>query len=32
MQRQGSLTVEEMCELAGVSRSGYYRHLRLRLP
>src|SRR3954471_17248215 len=29
---QGELTVERMCVLAGVSRAGYYRHLRLSLP
>jgi len=27
MQLQGKLTVERMCQLAGVSRSGFYRHL-----
>jgi putative transposase len=27
MQLQGKLTVERMCQLAGVSRAGYYRHL-----
>jgi len=29
---QGELTVERMCALAGVSRAGYYRHLRASLP
>jgi putative transposase len=29
---QGELTVERMCALAGVSRAGYYRHLRVSLP
>jgi putative transposase len=29
---QGGLTVERMCALAGVSRAGYYRHLRVSLP
>uniref|UniRef100_UPI0012FD7A0C IS3 family transposase n=1 Tax=Bradyrhizobium elkanii TaxID=29448 RepID=UPI0012FD7A0C len=24
--RQGELTIERMCALAGVSRAGYYRH------
>ena len=27
MQLQGKLTVEQMCQLAGVSRAGFYRHL-----
>ena len=27
MQLQGKLTVERMCQLAGVSRAGFYRHL-----
>jgi hypothetical protein len=30
MQRQGGLSVETMCEVAGVARSGYYRYLRAR--
>ncbi|MBZ5611076.1 MAG: helix-turn-helix domain-containing protein [Acidobacteriia bacterium] len=30
MQRQGGLSVETMCELARVARSGYYRYLRIR--
>jgi transposase InsO family protein len=29
---QGELTVERMCARAGVSRAGYYRHLRASLP
>jgi putative transposase len=29
---QGSLSVERMCALAGVSRAGYYRHLRASAP
>jgi len=28
-QPQGELSVERMCALAGVTRAGYYRHLRL---
>jgi hypothetical protein len=28
MQRQGGLSVESMCDLARVPRSGYYRYLR----
>jgi len=27
MQLQGKLSVERMCQLAGVSRAGFYRHL-----
>jgi transposase-like protein len=30
MQRRGGLSVEAMCELARVARSGYYRYLRSR--
>jgi hypothetical protein len=30
MQRQGGLNIETMCELARVTRSGYYRYLRSR--
>lgn len=30
MQRQGGLSVEMMCDLARVARSGYYRYLRVR--
>ena len=32
MPLQGSLSVERMCQLAQVSRAGYYRHLRGRAP
>ncbi len=32
MPLQGSLSVERMCQLAQVSRAGYYRHLRVRAP
>jgi len=32
MQRQGSLGVGRMCELARVSRSGFYRYLKQRAP
>ena len=31
-QEQGSLTVERMCQLAQVSRAGYYRHLTETVP
>jgi hypothetical protein len=31
MQRQGGLSVAKMCELARVTRSGYYRYLRGRV-
>jgi hypothetical protein len=27
---QGSLTIERMCQLAGVSKAGFYRYLRSR--
>jgi transposase-like protein len=30
MQRRNGLSVEAMCDLAGVARSGYYRYLRSR--
>jgi hypothetical protein len=30
MRRQGGLSVGKMCELARVTRSGYYRYLRRR--
>lgn len=30
MSLQGGLSVERMCQLAGVSRPGFYRHLRTR--
>jgi putative transposase len=29
---QGTLTVEKMCALAGVSRAGYYRHFQASAP
>ncbi len=32
MQRQGGLGIERLCELAGVSRAGYYRHWRASAP
>ena len=31
-QPQGTLTVERMCALAGVSRAGYYRHWQASAP
>ena len=31
-QGDEGLSVETMCELAGVPRSGYYRYLRARIP
>jgi putative transposase len=30
--RQGELTVDRMCALAGVSRAGYYRHWSASAP
>ncbi|NLS72673.1 transposase [Bradyrhizobium brasilense] len=30
--RQGELTIERMCVLAGVSRAGYYRHWAASAP
>jgi hypothetical protein len=30
MQRASGLTVERMCEVTGMARSGYYRYLRTR--
>jgi len=30
--QQGELTVERMCQLAGVSRAGYYRHWGASAP
>jgi hypothetical protein len=30
MPRQGGLSVEALCELARVARSGYYRYLKTR--
>jgi putative transposase len=32
MQLQGSLSVERMCQLAAVSRAGFYRHLKGYAP
>ena len=32
MSLQGSLGIERMCVLAGVSRAGFYRHLRIQDP
>lgn len=32
MPRQGSLSIERMCELARVSRAGFYRSLREQQP
>lgn len=32
MPMQGSLTIERMCELAKVSRAGFYRSLQERAP
>jgi putative transposase len=32
MPLQGSLSTERMCQLAGVSRAGFYRSLRERAP
>jgi transposase InsO family protein len=32
MRLQGSLSIERMCQLAGVSRSGFYRSLQERAP
>ena len=29
---QGSLSIERMCQLAGVSRAGFYRSLQERAP
>ncbi len=30
MSLQGGLSIERMCQLAGVSKAGFYRHLRSR--
>jgi putative transposase len=30
MSLQGSLTIERMCQLAGVCKAGFYRYLRSR--
>jgi putative transposase len=32
MPLQGSLPIERMCQLAQVSRAGFYRHLQVRAP
>jgi hypothetical protein len=32
MPKQGSLSVEQMCRLSGVSRAGCYRSLQERMP
>jgi len=32
MSLQGSLSIERMCQLAQVSRAGFYRSLQERLP
>ena len=32
MPMQGSLSIERMCQLAGVSRAGFYRSLQERTP
>jgi len=32
MPMQGSLSVEQMCQLARVSRAGFYRSLQEQLP
>ena len=32
MPLQGSLSIERMCQLAGVSRAGFYRSLQDRTP
>src|SRR5207245_1254326 len=32
MQLQGNLSVERMCQLTGVSRAGFYRHLMVVEP
>jgi len=32
MPLQGSLSIERMCRLAGVSRAGFYRSLQERAP
>lgn len=31
-QQQGALSIERMCQLAGVSRAGFYRHWQERSP
>ena len=32
MPMQGSMSIERMCQLAEVSRAGFYRSLRERTP
>jgi putative transposase len=32
MPKQGSLSIEQMCRLSGVSRAGFYRNLLERMP
>ena len=32
MPLQGNLSIERMCQLAQVSRAGFYRHLQARAP
>jgi transposase InsO family protein len=32
MPKQGSLSIEQMCRLSGVSRAGFYRSLEERMP
>ena len=32
MSMQGNLSIERMCQLAGVSRAGFYRSLQEREP
>jgi len=32
MSLQGGLGIERMCLLAGISRAGFYRHLRAQDP
>jgi len=31
-QSQGEIGIERMCQLAGICRSGYYRHWQLSVP
>jgi putative transposase len=32
MPMQGSLSIERMCQMARVSRAGFYRSLKERIP
>ena len=32
MQQQGGLSIQRMCQLAGLSRAGYYRHWQVHAP